>query len=516
MNKEYIIGADIGTSSTRVIICDKYGSIISEGRSEYELIRPRPGWVEQKAEWWHEAFKISAREAINNSGIDKNRLKACGITHQRQSFVPVDRSLVPIHNAILWNDMRCGDQAEHAAKKIGLKKIYERTGFPPATMTLYKILWIKENEPEIYKKAYKFLLAADYVIAQLTGEIATAEGSATFTGALDITKKDQWAADILKELEIDLSKFPEKIFSGGEVVGFISGRAAEETGMPEGLPVIATGGDQPVGVLGVGITEPGIAGINGGTSCTIQMYSKDLPIDPEVSYFIEISPEGGYAPESAIYSGVSALMIWYRDNFGTNEIEEAKSKDKNVWEVIYNKAKEAPAGSVGMMMVPYFAGASGPFWDVRARGVITGMLETHNRSHLIRSIIEGQAYESRRIIEAMEKVTGFKLKEVRMYGGSAVSDIFNQIFSDILSVPVVTTGTPEATSLGAAICAARGSGIYGDFREAARNMVKIKKRFEPDPKNSGLYDELYNEVYYNIYNRLKDLMHKTSLITKVP
>jgi len=516
LHKEYVIGVDIGTNSARAIICDECGNIISEGRSAYELIRPKPGWVEQKAEWWYEALKISCKEAIDKSNIDKRQIKACGITHQRQSFVPVDKDLKPLRKSILWNDMRCGDQAEWANKKLGLKRIYKRTGFPPATMTIYKIMWLKDNEPDIYKRAYKFLLVTDYVIARLTGVIATVEGSATFSGVLDISKKNDWAYDILEEFNIDSEKLPEKIFAGGEIIGHVTNKSANDTGLPEGLPIVAAGGDQPVGVLGVGITMPGIAGINGGTSCTIQMYSKKLPIDPEVNYFIEISPEGGYMPESAIYSGISALMIWYKDNFGSKEITEARAKGKNVWEVIYNKAKKVPAGSMGMMMVPYLAGASGPFWDVRARGVITGLLESHNRDHLIRCIIESQAYESRRIIEAMEKVIGSKLREVRAYGGSSLSNIYNQIFADVLSTPVVTTNTPEATAMGAAICATRGGGIYDSFEEAIKNMVKINKRYKPNLENSRLYDDLYNNIYYEIYNRLADLMHKTSVITNIP
>jgi len=193
MQDEYVVGSDIGTTSTRTIICDRNGNIISEGRSGYELIRPKPGWTEQKAQWWYDAFINSCREAIEKSKINKEQIKACGITHQRQSFVALDKNLNPIRNAILWNDMRCGDEAEFATKKIGLKKIYNRTGFPPATMTLYKIMWLKDNEPEIYEKANLFLLVTDYVTARLTGEVAIAEGSATFSGMLDIKQKNKWA-----------------------------------------------------------------------------------------------------------------------------------------------------------------------------------------------------------------------------------------------------------------------------------------------------------------------------------
>ncbi len=516
LKEDYIIGADIGTSSTRVVIYNKNGNTISEGRSVYGIIRPNPGWSEQKAEWWYDAFAKACEEALYKAKINKKQIKACGITHQRQSFVPIDKDMKPLRNAILWNDMRCGDQAELARRKIGFKKIYKRTGFPPATMTLYKVMWLKDNEPEVYKKTYKYLLVADYVIANLTGIIATAEGSATFTGALDISKKNEWAYDILKGCNINPKLWPDKILPAGKIVGFINSKAASKTGLPKGLPVVATAGDQPCGVLGVGITMPGIAGINGGTSCTIEMYSEKLPIDPKISYFIEISPAGGYAPESAIYSGVSALMKWYRDNFGCKEVAEAKAIDKSVWGVIYDKAKDVPVGSIGMMMVPFFSGASGPFWDVRARGIVTGLLESHKREHLIRCIIEGQAYESRRIIEAMEKVIGSKLKEVRTYGGSSVSDIFNQIFADILAVPVVTTNTPEATALGAAICAAKGVEIYKTISEAAKNMVSVNKYYKPNLDNSRIYNELYKNVYSKIYGRLADLMHQTSIITKFP
>ena len=168
------------------------------------------------------------------------------------------------------------------------------------------------------------------------------------------------------------------------------------------------------------------------------------------------------------------------------------------------------------MMVPYFAGTSGPYWDVRARGLIVGLLESHTNNHLIRCIIEGQAFEIRKIIESIENVTKARLKEVRIYGGSSTSNIFNQIFTDVLNVPVVTTNTKEATSLGAAICAAVGIGMHNDFSEAVKNMVKINKTYEPFQENSRIYNDLYKNIYISLYDRLKDLMHNISLITKIP
>lgn len=516
MPERYVIGADAGTSSTRVIVFDDKGQVIGEGRAAYDVLRPKPGWAEQEADWWWEAFQQASREALAEAGIEPERIEAIGITHQRQTIAPLDKNMQPVRAAILWNDMRCAPQAEWTNEHVGAQLVYERTGFPPSTCSLYKVMWLRDNEPETYEHIHKILLVSDYVAFKLTGEVAIAAGSASFAGALDVARTDAWATDILDACGIPVDIWPARILHGGETIGYVTASAAELTGLAAGTPVVATAGDQPCGCLGVGINRPGVAGINGGTSCTVAVYSKALPIDPNRNYYIEVGPMGGYLPEVAIYSGASALMHWYRDNFGHEEVRAAQEAGENVWSTIYGLAAEVPAGNTGLMLIPYFAGASGPYWDQRARGIMFGFLEGHGRSHFVRSIMEGQAYESRRIIELIAQGTGEDVTEIRMYGGSAVSDLWNQIFADVVNVPVCTTHSAETTSLGAAICAAQGAGIFDSGAEAVAEMVHVCRTYEPIPDNAAVYDDLYTKVYRQFYDRVEDLVHEVSVITKLP
>lgn len=512
----YLIGSDSGTSSVKVIIFNEKGKVISEGRKEYSLIRPNPGWVEQKAEWWWKAFAVSCKQALEKSKINPRDIIGIGITHQRQTIVPVNSNIKPIRNAILWNDTRCSDEAEWASKNIGDEKIYSLTGFPPGTMSIYKVMWIKKNESEIYDKTYKFLLVQDYLIYKLTGKIAGTSSSISFAGCLDINNITAYATSLFDALDLSIDKWPDKILKGGTIAGEVTKEASNLTGLLQGTPVVTTGGDQPCGSLGVGMIEPGILAVNGGTSCTAETLTPELVISKNRNYFVEVAPLRGYLPESAIYSGVSALMKWYRDNFGYLEVEEARTKDKNIWEVIYSKANEAPVGNIGLILIPYYNGASAPYWDLRARGIIAGLLENHGRPHIVRAILEGQAYETRKMADLISSDTGIPIREIRMYGGSAVSDIWNQTFSDCLNVKVTTTDNAEATSLGAAICAAVGVGLYSNDRQAVNNMVRIKKEYEPNDENYKIYSKYYEEVYKDFYDKIQSNMHASSVISNYP
>ncbi len=502
----------MGTSSTKAIIFDQEGNIKAEGRATYPLLRPKPGWVEQKAQWWWQAFQKAVKEAIDKAKIDKTKIAAIGITHQRITTVPVDKKIEPVRNAILWNDIRCSQQNEWAEKNVGREKIYFRTGNFPSLWTVYKIMWLKENEPETYRKTYKFLLVQDYIIYKLTGKLVTTSSSAIQTGCLDVNHPTRWAEDILNLLDIPVELLVEDIFPGGEEIGKVTEEASNLTGLPQGLPVVTTAGDQPCGTLGAGVTREGMLAVNGGTSCSLEAYVKGLKLDPDLNYFIEISPTGDYLLEDSIWSGGSALMNWFKDNFALDEVKKAEKEGEDVWERLYSLASEVPPGSKGLMLVPYFSGAASPYWDLRARGVIFGLLPDHGKPHFIRTIMEGLAFEARRKKEFMEKGSKIPINKVRMYGGSARSSLWNQIFADIMGIEVSTLKTAETTALGAAICAAKGGGVYPTFEEAVKKMVHVDRRFLPDPERKKIYDELYLEVYSKFYDRVYDLIHKASRI----
>jgi xylulokinase len=344
----------------------------------------------------------------------------------------------------------------------------------------------------------------------LTGELVTTSSAAVMTGCLDVADRHRWAEDILQDFELNPSIWVDKVLAGGQIAGTVTKEASRETGLPEGMPVITAAGDQPCGVVGVGVTKPSMLGVNGGTSCSMETCTEQLPLDPDANYFIEISPMGTYFPENSIYSGGSSLMNWLKETFTLRE----NSQGDPDWEAFYNLAADAPSGNWGLTLIPYFSGATAPYWDLDARGVMFGFLMDHGKAHMVRAIMEGLAYETRRQMGFMENGTGIPISEIRMYGGSARSNLWNQVFADILGVKLYTTETVETTALGAAICAAAGAGIYPGIEAAANHMVQVKDEYQPNEDLRLLYDQLYLNVYSKFYDRIHDLIHQASGIIK--
>lgn len=499
----YVLGVDSSTSATKVIAFDAYGKTVAEGAHSYPLYTEYPGWVEQHAEDWWKAFKTGCQQIVSGSEIDLKKMAGIGFTHQRFTFVPVDQDMKPLRKAILWNDLRCAKEAEYARQRVGEQKIFERTGYPPGQWTLYKVLWLKNHEPELYEKMYKIVLVQDYLIYKLTGNLVMAEGSGTMTGALDIADPTRWAMDIIQALGVREDIWVEKILPGASIAGSVTKKASQETGLPEGLPVFTGAGDQPCGSLGAGVTQAGELGINGGTSCSNEFVVRDLPERKAPNYFIEISPSGEYIVENDIPSGGSAVMNWYKNNFGAHEVQLAEKEQKNVWEIIYSQVGESPPGNRGLMIVPYLQGVYGPYWDQNARAVFFGLQTDHGRAHLIRGLLEGVAYEARREVEMMEEGSGTQVEQIRMYGGSARSDHWNQIFADMFNKPLHVPETAETTALGAAISAAVGCGLYDNFKKAVDAMVSVKKSYVPIPKNALRYEKFYRGVYAKLYESVR-------------
>jgi sugar (pentulose or hexulose) kinase len=514
MSDQIVLGVDSSTSATKVIAFDAKGSPVAVGANGYPLYTEKPGWVEQDPEDWWQAFVKGCRQVADSPDIDMKKAVGIGLTHQRFTFVPVDQDIKPLRRAILWNDIRCNKEADFAAQKLGKQHIFERTGYPPGQWTLYKALWLKNNEPALYEKIFRLVLVQDFLIYKLTGKLVTLSGAGTMTGALDIASPDKWAVDVISGLGVREDIWINPILPGGTVAGYVTKEAARETGLPEGLPVVTGAGDQPCGILGAGVIQPGEIGINGGTSCTNEFVSAGLPKREAVNYFIEISPSGDYIVENYIPSGGSALMNWYKTNFGQYEVNQAAAENKNVWEIIYNEAGESPVGNRGLMIVPYFQGANGPYWDLNARGVIFGLHTEFGRPHMIRGFMEGLAYESRRQAELMEEGTNTKVEKIKMYGGSARSDYWNQIFADVFNKPLHVPETAETTALGAAISAAVGCGMYPGFKKAVNAMVSVRKSYQPIAANVERYERFYREVYVKFYDSIQQHMRTIAEINE--
>ena len=310
-----VIGVDSSTTATKVVAFDLDGTVISMSSCQIESFTDMPGRVEQDAARWWESLCIACRSVVDSEEVGLYSISGLAITHQRFTFVPVDDDLRPLRRAILWNDRRCAEEATYARSIDVDGSIYRRTGYPPGQWSLYKLLWLKNHEPALYEKTHRILLVHDYLAYHLTGELATSESTAAMTGALDIEAKSTWAIEVMEQVGVRSDVWVTPILSAGTPIGSVTMEASRQTGLPRGLPVIAGAGDQPCGSLGAGIVAEGQLGINGGTSCSNEFVSRDLPILERPDYFVEINPAGGYLVENDIPSGGSAVANWYRDRF---------------------------------------------------------------------------------------------------------------------------------------------------------------------------------------------------------
>lgn len=491
---EYVLGVDAGTGGVRTILFDLKGNPISQEISDYPTIFPKPGWAEQEASWWFDALVKSVKGVLEKAKIQPKAIAGLGIAHQRETTVPVDKDGRPLRTAILWMDRRSTPQNKWIQETIGLERLIEKTGWK-GWGTISKTLWVKENQPEIFKKTHKWLLVHDYLVYRLTGNYATSWANACVTAIFN-NKKFQWADDLLEEIEVPVDTFPET-YPPGEKIGTVTEEASRLTGLPEGLPIAGGGGDQQCGALGCGIIEPGPASLNIGTSVVLDSFS-DKP-----THRVACLP-GTYLWEGGAMGALA--LKWFNQKFGACENVIAENSEVDPYDLLTSEAAIAPPGSLGLIM---FRGPS-----TRCDGFFCGLQVMHGRSHMIRSILEGIAYGVRKAVEDMEKESRRKISQIRLHGGGSKSPLWCQIFTDLLQRESVRIQTPDATTLGAAMLAAAGSGIYSDVKEATRSMFQIKDNFIPDEKNGRTYDRYYKLVYLPYVSKIGDLVTEMSEITQ--
>jgi len=504
--KTTVIGIDSSTTSTKVVAFDRTGAVISQASASYPYHAPHPGWVEQNADDWWRACCDASRTVTSELRGAGYSIEGLACTHQRFSFVPVDERFQALRPAILWNDLRCPDEAEAVRETVGVGRVFSTTGYPPGQWTLYKALWLKRHEPEIYRRTAFLMLVHDYLVYRLTGAVCTSQSSAAMTGALAIESPSEWAKELIREIGVRDDIWVEPVLPAGAHAGSVSLEGAAVTGLPEGLPVFAGAGDQPCGTLGAGVYRSGQLGTNGGTSCSNELVVERLPPLVQPDYFVEINPAGGYIIENDVPSGGSAVANWYRREFCAQDGSPACAPGADPWGVIYGALAETAPGNRGFMIVPYLQGVYGPYWDQNARAVSLGLQTDHRREHLVRALFEGVAYEARREVELMTRSTGVEVEEIRMYGGSARSDHWNQLFADVFDTVVHVPATEEATALGAALCAAVGSGAFASFGDAAEAMTRIDRTYRPAPDHASIYERYFTDVYLELYDRVSDLV----------
>jgi xylulokinase len=503
---ELVIAVDSSTTASKAVAWDRQGRMIAEGRASLPLLNPRPGWYEQRAEdWW--AATVQALRAAT-AQIDASRLGAICITHQRETFVPVDQHCRPIRDAILWLDERSRAQVAAIDARFGSARIHQITGKPVAmTPSLYKILWLQEHEPEILRRAYKILDVHAYLVWQLTQVWKTSWACADPMGMIDMRSFD-WSAELLAGLELDPAQYVE-LAPPGAIIGEVSPAAARETGLPAGLPVVAGAGDGQSAGLGANITRAGQAYLNLGTAVVSGAHAERYAADQ--SFRALGSPiAGAYTLETLIRGGTFTIS-WFVERFA-HDLQNA-TPPLSAEELLEAAASQVGPGALGLLAVPYWNGVGTPYWDGSATGISVGWTGAHGREHFYRALLEGIAFEQRLSTEGVERALGQPIEEYIALGGGAKSSLWCQIVADVTGRPVTRAANPEATCLGAGILASVASGWYDDPRAAAAAMTGLGDSFVPRPDAQQIYDQLYHEVYLELYPALRSALHRLTELT---
>ncbi len=497
----YLLGIDVGTTGTRAILVDPgTGEVIAGATSEYPLYTPHPQWAEQDpADWW-QATCDAIRAAMTQAGIKADDVQGVGLSGQMHGVVLLDERDQVLRSSLIWCDQRSQAQCDWITERVGAERLIELTSNPALTgFSAPKLLWVRDNQPEIYAKARTFLLPKDFIRFKLTGERATEVSDASGTLLFDVTHR-RWSQEMLDILEIDPSLLP-KVYESPEVTGYITAQAAELTGLKEGTPVVGGGGDQAAGAVGNGIVRPGIVSCTVGSSGVVFAYTSKPTLDPRgrVHTFCHAVPGAWHV--MGVTQGAGLSLRWFRDRLGGLERALASELGVDPYELLTKEAQRAPAGCEGLIFLPYLMGERTPHLDPDAKGVFFGLTARHTRSDMIRAILEGVAYSLRDSFEIFREMS-VPIEQVRASGGGARSELWRQIQADVFNTELVTVNATEGPAYGVALLAGVGTGVWQSVPEACDATIKITGRTAPDPARVKLYDDYY-AVYRGLYGKLK-------------
>ena len=499
MAKGYIIGVDCSTTASKAIVWDREGMPVAEGREKMQILTPKPEWVEQDANEWWNATAVAIKKAVRQ--IDAGKVVAICLTHQRESFVPVDEDFKPLRNGILWVDTRAASQVEKLREKS--EKIHKITGlFPNLYASNCKIMWMRENEPSIFEKTFKFLDVYAFLALKLTGEPVTSWASACPFGLMDMENLC-WSREIMDIVGVKEENFC-RLVAPGEIVGRLSKEASSLTGVPEGVPVVAGGGDGQCASLGAGVVEEGLASLNLGTAVVSGLFSEKYITGTTFRTLCGCVPRT-YIAESVIGGGTFTLN-WFVREFGKEEERLARENDifaEQIFEIMASKIKP---GMPRLLLIPYWKSSFAPYWDSFARGIVIGWSGDIKKAHFFRAIMEGIAFEQKFLYEGMEKSFRKKIERIVLLGGGANMPLWRQIVADITGIPVLIPHTFEVTCLGAAMLAASAVGFYKDVREASKKMSHFLDTYYPEKKNEEFYLRIYQKVYRPLFPRIKEIV----------
>jgi xylulokinase len=493
MNKQScLLGLDVSTTGAKALVIDPAGRVISSATAPLTLSTPRPLWSEQDpADWWA-GMAASIRQALSEAGLAGESIAAIGLTGQMHGLVMLDADGAVLRPAILWNDQRTGAQCDAIRERLGRSRLIQITGNDALTgFTAPKILWVQENEPDIYARTRHILLPKDFIRFKLTGEYAMDRAGGAGTILFNLRTRT-WSPEVLEALGIPAEWLPPT-FEGPQITGVVSAAAAAETGLRAGTPVVGGGGDQAAQAVGVGAVRPGIVALTLGTSGVVFATTPEPLVEPEgrLHAFCHAVP-GRWHFMGVMLSAAGSLQ-WYRDTLAPGED----------FDTLVDEAAGAAPGSEGLFFLPYLTGERTPHPDPLARGAWVGLTVRHARVHLTRAVLEGVAFGIKDSFTLIQQAGLGAIEQVRISGGGAKSQLWRQIMADVLNVELVTVNTTEGAAFGAALLAGVGAGLYADVLSAADAMIQITGRTAPEAGAAAVYPACY-ERYRALYPALKD------------
>ena len=492
-----VLGVDVSTTATKAVLQDGEGTVAAVGSSEYPYETPNPLWSEQDPSLWWDAVGVAIRAALDEAGVDGSAVEAVGLTGQMHGLVALDARDEVLRPAILWNDQRTQAECDLIRELVGRERLIATTGNDALTgFTAPKLLWVKRNEPDVWRAIAHVLLPKDLVRLRLTGEHAVDKADGSGTILFDLADRD-WSTDIVETLRIDREWLPET-FEGPAPTGAVTESAAAATGLKAGTPVVAGGGDQSAAAVGLGSVAPGISSLSLGTSGVLFATTDGPAIEPEgrLHAFCHAVPDRWHL--MGVMLSAAGSLRWYRD---------ALAPDAGFDELV-EEAAQAPPGSGGLLFLPYLTGERTPHPDPLAKGAFVGLTVNHGRAHLTRAVLEGVAFGMRDMLGLMTGAGLPAMSEIRATGGGVRSALWRQILADVLGAAIVTTSNAEGAAQGAATLAAVGVGWFDSVEAACAALVRVGDRTEPS-EAVGTYPRAYDR-YRELYPALAPTFHATA------
>lgn len=483
------LGLDVSTTGAKALLINERGGVVSSATAPLALSAPHPLWSEQDPrDWWIGIVK-SIRQALEQAGVSGSAVTSIGLTGQMHGLVLLDEQGEVLRPAILWNDQRTGAQCDDMRARLGKEHLIQITGNDALTgFTAPKILWVQQNEAEIYARARHILLPKDYIRYRLTGDYAMDKADGSGTILFDLKNRD-WSPEVLAALDIPANWLPPT-FEGPAVTGYVSMLAAAETGLVQGIPVVGGGGDQAAQAVGVGAVQPGIIALTLGTSGVVFATTESPLIEPEgrLHAFCHAVPDRWHF--MGVMLSAAGSLQWYRDTLAPGVS----------FDTLVNEAGDIKAGSEGLLFLPYLTGERTPYPDPLVRAAWIGLTVRHTRAHMTRAVLEGVAFGIKDSFRLILQAGLGHIEQVRISGGGAKSELWRQIMADVLGVELVTVNTTEGAAYGAALLAGVGAGFYENVPAACEATIQITGRTSPTQATRAYQD--YYPHYCALYPAL--------------